>query len=158
MTADSGTRGRPGRAAYAVAAVTIGLLAAGCGAVPHMTASAGDPQRGKPLFKTHCGSCHTLANAGTSGVIGPNLDTTFGIVRAQGFAESTIRDVVRGQIAYPETETATGTPGMPADIVTGQDAKDVADYVAQCAQLPAQDAADIGVDVATGSSNSAACK
>jgi cbb3-type cytochrome c oxidase subunit III len=29
---------------------------------------------GKGLFKTNCGSCHTLADAGTSGTTGPNLD------------------------------------------------------------------------------------
>ena len=102
-----------------------------------------------PSSRSTAGSATRWPSAETSGIVGPNLDTTFGIVRAQGFDESTIRDVVRGQIAYPETETATGGPGMPANIVTGQDADDVADFVAQCAQLPAQDAADIGVDVGT---------
>jgi mono/diheme cytochrome c family protein len=29
---------------------------------------------GKGLFKTNCGSCHTLADAGTAGTVGPNLD------------------------------------------------------------------------------------
>jgi mono/diheme cytochrome c family protein len=29
---------------------------------------------GKGLFKTNCGSCHTLADAGTAGTTGPNLD------------------------------------------------------------------------------------
>jgi mono/diheme cytochrome c family protein len=29
---------------------------------------------GKTVFTTNCGSCHTLAEAGTSGTIGPNLD------------------------------------------------------------------------------------
>jgi mono/diheme cytochrome c family protein len=29
---------------------------------------------GKTVFTTNCGSCHTLAAAGTSGKIGPNLD------------------------------------------------------------------------------------
>jgi mono/diheme cytochrome c family protein len=28
----------------------------------------------KSLFTTNCGSCHTLADAGTSGTVGPNLD------------------------------------------------------------------------------------
>ncbi len=31
-------------------------------------------ERGKDLFVTNCGSCHTLAAAGTEGVVGPNLD------------------------------------------------------------------------------------
>jgi mono/diheme cytochrome c family protein len=146
MVEERTSRRRPSRAFYALAAVLVAFLTAGCGAVAHMSADDGNPAQGKPLFKTHCGACHTLASAGTSGIVGPNLDTTFGIVRAQGFDESTIRDVVRGQIAYPETETAEGGPGMPANLVTGQDARDVADFVAECAQLPAQDAKDIGVD------------
>jgi outer membrane protein assembly factor BamB len=29
---------------------------------------------GKSLFASNCGSCHTLADAGTSGTVGPNLD------------------------------------------------------------------------------------
>jgi mono/diheme cytochrome c family protein len=141
------------RIGLALAAVLVALLTAGCGAVAHMSADDGDPARGKEIFKMPtldgqpgCGTCHTLANAGTVGTVGPNLDTTFGIVRAQGFDVSTIRDVVRGQIAYPETETAEGTTGMPANLITGQDARDVADYVAECAQLPAQDAKDAGFD------------
>ena len=145
----------PRRTGLAVVSVAVAFLAAGCGAVPHMTADDGDPARGKEIFKMPtldgqpgCGTCHTLANAGTTGTVGPNLDTTFGIVRAQGFDVSTIRDVVRGQIAYPETKTAEGKTGMPADLVTGQDARDVADYVAECAQLPAQDAKDAGFEPA----------
>jgi cbb3-type cytochrome c oxidase subunit III len=34
-------------------------------------AGGNDP---KLLFQANCGSCHTLADAGTSGTIGPNLD------------------------------------------------------------------------------------
>src|SRR5262249_40567951 len=33
-------------------------------------------------------------------------------------------------------ETATGAPGMPQNLVTGQDADDVATYVAKCAAVP----------------------
>jgi mono/diheme cytochrome c family protein len=29
---------------------------------------------GAQLFKSNCGSCHTLSAAGTSGAVGPNLD------------------------------------------------------------------------------------
>jgi len=29
---------------------------------------------GKDIFLANCGSCHTLADAGTNGTIGPNLD------------------------------------------------------------------------------------
>lgn len=37
-------------------------------------AQVGGGTDGKGLFKTNCGSCHTLAEAGTSGTVGPNLD------------------------------------------------------------------------------------
>ena len=120
-------------------AVAIAFVATGCGAVAHMTATEGSASDGRPLFKQQCGACHTMKNAETQGVIGPNLDDVFGIVRTDAngsFNESTIRDVVRGQIAYPETETATGGTGMPANLVTGQQADDVAQYVAQCAGVP----------------------
>ena len=34
----------------------------------------GNPTAGATIFKTNCGACHTLAAAGTSGTVGPNLD------------------------------------------------------------------------------------
>jgi mono/diheme cytochrome c family protein len=117
----------------------IAILGAGCGAVNIVT--SGDPATGKALFETKCGSCHTLADAGTKGTIGPNLDDAFVYVKKQGFKEQSIRDVVRGQIAYSEADPGTGTatapnPGMPPNIVTGQDARDVAVYVAKCSAVP----------------------
>ena len=48
-----------------------------------------------------CGSCHTLADAGTTGKVGPDLDAAFGPSREQGLEESTVRQVVRDQIHYP---------------------------------------------------------
>lgn len=40
------------------------------------TEGQGDPAAGKEVFLTvaACGSCHTLADAGTKGAVGPNLD------------------------------------------------------------------------------------
>jgi cbb3-type cytochrome c oxidase subunit III len=120
----------------AVASLAAGLAAAGCGSVAADVEQVGSPASGKPLFVQHCGTCHTLADAGSKGVIGPNLDEAFGNVRKQGYAETTIRDVVRGQIAYPTSEPVTGEPGMPANLVKGDDAADVAAYVASVAGLP----------------------
>jgi len=112
--------------------VTAALLAAGCGSVG-FSEGTGDRTKGKELFTQKCGSCHTLADAGTKGQIGPNLDYAFLASRRDGLGESTIVQVVRGQIAYAITETSTGAPGMPADLVVGQDADDVASYVASVA-------------------------
>jgi mono/diheme cytochrome c family protein len=105
----------------------VALAASGCGAVKKV--SSGDPSNGKLLFTEKCGSCHVLADAKTQGTTGPNLDDAFGSDKAQGFSLQTMTDVVRGQIAYPEKP-------MPPNLVTGQDADDVAVYVAKCAANP----------------------
>jgi len=119
----------------AAAVLLAGLAATGCGSVA-ADREPGSASGGKQLFTEKCGSCHTLADAGTRGVIGPDLDQAFGNVRDQGYDETTIRDVVRGQIAYPTSEPVTGDPGMPANLVTGDAAADVAAYVASVAGLP----------------------
>jgi len=118
------------RAAFAALAVATAALVSGCGAVDHMSASEGDPSNGKTLFSQKCASCHVLADANAKGTIGPSLDAAFASVRLQKFDESTIRDVVRGQIAYPEEP-------MPAELVVGDDADDVAAYVGKCGGVPA---------------------
>ena len=125
-------RGLAGACAVLIAA----LAASACGTTGLSEAGSGDTTRGKELFKSKCGQCHTLADAGTKGVIGPNLDDAFRQSRADGLGVGTIRSVVRGQISYAVEEPTTGSPGMPADIVTGDDAESVAAYVASVASLP----------------------
>ena len=130
------TPARPNRRALTIAIAAIAavvLLGAGCGETVGYTEGTGDKANGKELFTAKCGSCHTLADAGTTGTIGPNLDDAFAESRRNGLGESTFVQVVRDQIAYAIEETSTGAPGMPADIVTGQDADDVASYVASVA-------------------------
>ena len=125
--------GRLWRPSALLAGVAAGvLLLTGCGSVGHSDGT-GDRAKGKALFTAKCGSCHTLADAGTKGQIGPNLDYAFLASRRDGLGQSTFVQVVRGQIAYPISNTATGSPGMPANIVEGQDAEDVASYVAAVA-------------------------
>jgi len=130
------------RRRHAVALVLLGLAAAlglaACGDTVGYSNGTGDKIRGKELFTKGCGSCHTLADAGTTGKIGPNLDYAFVQSRIDGLGEETILQVVRGQIAYPVTTPSTGAPGMPANIYEGQDAEDVASYVASVAGLDAE--------------------
>jgi mono/diheme cytochrome c family protein len=134
-----GSRGLAG----ACAAIIAALAATGCGTTGLSEAGAGDTTRGKELFKEKCGQCHVLADARTPGVIGPNLDDAFRQARADGLGEGTIRSVVRGQISYPVEEPPTGATGMPADIVTGDDAESVAEYVASVAALPVRAEPDV---------------
>jgi len=123
----------------------VAVLAAGCGTGG--VASAGQPpdtQSGGDLFKASCGSCHTLSAAGTSGTIGPNLDNAFAADVKQGYPQSSIENVVLDQIRLGSGPLATYTTikngkgftpqtPMPANLVKGQDAIDVAAYVASVA-------------------------
>ena len=132
------TRGR-GLAAVAVAALLVG--ASGC----QLKSSGDNLVAGKTNFVAKCGSCHTLKRAGTTGVVGPNLDQAFQQARASGFGQSTFKGVVYRQILQPNSrpqyDPVSGKQGaqMPANLVTGGDARDVAAYVASVVAKPGKD-------------------
>ena len=81
--------------------------------------AGGDPAAGKQVFlgAGGCGSCHTLADAGTSGTIGPNLDDS------QPSFELAVDRVTNGAGAMPAFE---GT-------LTEQQSQYVAAYVSTAA-------------------------
>ena len=89
---------------------------------------------GKTLFVQKCGSCHALDRAGTKGRQGPDLDEAFGPSRRDGLGEDTVAGVAERQIANVRKSST-----MPEDLVTGEDAKDVAAYVAMVAGQPGKD-------------------
>jgi mono/diheme cytochrome c family protein len=74
---------------------------------------------GKQLFKRTCSSCHTLGAVQARGVTGPNLDTIGRVTPER--VKSAIR--IGG----------TGQGRMPANLLSGEDADLVADYVSQTA-------------------------
>jgi mono/diheme cytochrome c family protein len=90
--------------------------------------------QGKILFQKNCGSCHTLAHANTTGTTGPNLDDAFYQDRADGVKSTSIQGLVDYWIRYPNTEGV-----MPHGILQGQDAQDVAAYIAAVAAKPGVD-------------------
>jgi mono/diheme cytochrome c family protein len=130
-------RSRRGRATLlpliVAAAGLIGL--AGCD-----TNENADLDRGRDLFVAQCGTCHALAQAGTGATVGPDLDAAFADARSSGMDNDTIEGVVQSQIANPrtveESDPQYDKTFMPADLVTGQDAEDVAAYVASVAGVP----------------------
>ena len=93
--------------------------------------TSGDTSKGKQLFTQKCASCHTLADAKSTGTIGPNLDDAFSSDKDQGFSEQTMADIVRGQIAYADPEGP-----MTPNLVRGSDADSVSLYIAKCAGNP----------------------
>jgi len=105
---------------------------------------------GKVAFIQQCGACHTLAHAGTKGIIGPNLDDVFAASIQDGLGRSAIEGVVHGQVLNPNPNGV-----MPSGLVHGSNCvvpgsntaapsraaciDDIAAYVSQVADLPGQD-------------------
>jgi cytochrome c5 len=76
-------------------------------------------RRGRELFGRTCNQCHTLAAAGTYGRTGPNLDELKP-------PKSLVLDaILNGR--------ARGSGRMPARLLQGKDAEDVAAFVARVA-------------------------
>jgi cbb3-type cytochrome c oxidase subunit III len=111
----------------------MALAVTGCG-----NNSKTDTANGKNLFIAKCGGCHTMARAGTAGTSGPDLDDAFRRARKDGM-ESTIRGVVDQQIKHPSQNLYPSSLVMPPNLVTGEDAADVAAYVAFAAANPGKD-------------------
>src|SRR5215218_7663482 len=100
---------------------------------------------GKQAFVAKCGSCHTLKRAGTTGVTGPNLDEAFQQARSTGFGQSTFKGIVYRQILEPnrtpqiDPKTGKTLPEMPAKLDEGEDARNVAAYVASAVSKSGED-------------------
>lgn len=83
---------------------------------------AASDEETRALFATNCGSCHTLARAGTDGVVGPNLDKLLGMGTPEGNYERVLGAIENG---------ISGR--MPAGILAGAQAEEVADFVSRTA-------------------------
>jgi mono/diheme cytochrome c family protein len=85
----------------------------------------------RELFRTNCGSCHTLARAGTDGVVGPNLD--------ERLAANVTGPPDPAQVEATQTRVLTaiqqgvGDGAMPAGILESTNAVEVANFVARVA-------------------------
>ncbi|HET8528678.1 MAG TPA: cytochrome c [Gaiellaceae bacterium] len=97
------------RAAAAVAAV---LVLAGCGGA-RSGRGGPPPTSAETTFVRSCGDCHALAAAGTHGSAGGDLD------RLRPSAAAVLRAI------------RTGPGAMPRDLVGGDEARLVANYVAR---------------------------
>jgi cytochrome c553 len=75
-------------------------------------------QEGKAMFRQSCWSCHSLAAVDAQGVTGPNLD------ELAPDRERVLNAIKRG---------GTGDGRMPANLLEGEDAENVASYVAKVA-------------------------
>lgn len=125
-------QGRGGRRAV-VGAVVLAFLGFGVALPTYVIAKNKDSKeagrqgipltasekKGQQIFGVRCNECHTLAAANTAGRVGPNLD------QLRPPASLVLDAVSNGR------KRGIGT--MPAKIVQGEDAKDVAAFVAKVA-------------------------
>jgi plastocyanin len=111
------------------------MLAAGCG----LTEDEPDLVAGKTQFAEKCAACHILERAGATGTQGPNLDEAFRQAIADGMERSGIKGAVKSQIDTPARVSERDPIYMPADLVTGRDAENVAAYVAEAVARPGED-------------------
>ena len=87
---------------------TGGQTTGGGGQTTGGGAPTGDPAAGKTVFMSNgCGSCHTLAEAGGSGTVGPDLDQVL---------KGKSPDFIHQSIIDPNAEIA---PGFPPGVMPG---------------------------------------
>jgi mono/diheme cytochrome c family protein len=130
------SRGRPSRTGRRVVVAAVAIVVVGLGvAVPlavglvngddhaknapggvDLTASEAS---GRATFAKYCSTCHTLRASNAVGKVGPNLDVLHP-------PKGLILDAIKNG-------RARGQGQMPAGVVDGQDAQDVAAYVAAVA-------------------------
>jgi hypothetical protein len=88
-------------------------------------------QVGRELFGEHCAVCHTLAADNAVGKIGPNLD------QLRPSEAIVLHTLANGCLQKPVTPgsgtTCLGYGTMPADIVQGPQARDIAAFVSRVA-------------------------
>jgi mono/diheme cytochrome c family protein len=113
-----------------VALVATVLVISGCGTTNP------DIARGRVLFTKKCGVCHTLAQAGTTATIGPNLDDAFAAAREVGMDGATVEGVVKAQVDSPRPANGNPSASMPAHVVEGSDLDDIAAYLGKYAGVP----------------------
>src|ERR1700761_9769922 len=95
--------------------VPIGALVAAVVVISGCGTTNPDIARGRVLFTKDCGVCHTLAQAGTTAKIGPNLDDAFAAAReAGGFDGATVEGVGKAQVDNPRPSNGNPAASMPA--------------------------------------------
>jgi mono/diheme cytochrome c family protein len=118
----------PRRLLLALALPAAALAVSACGEHGIQLASSDPNYKGAEIFNQRCGGCHTLAAAGTEGSAtnvrtrerkdGPNFNQR----------HESVKDVL-----YAIRNGGFSSGPMPQDIVTGQEADEVARFVAKYA-------------------------
>ncbi len=121
-------------AALAALVLAIGYLAFSKEGSEEATAVPVEPadEQAADIFATNCGTCHTLAAAGTDGVVGPDLDEILPTAPPGGSDDAEANEqAYEGVYSRVLNAIVCGLEGrMPAGILQDEDAEEVAAFVA----------------------------
>jgi len=130
-----------------VAAITL-LAAAGgisaCGSQGISVSKSSPYYRGAVLFRDHCSGCHTLAVVGAQGSATSIKDR----VRTNG-PNFNIRKENMEQVLYAIRNGGFSGAIMPENLVVGDDAQDIAKFLAKYSGLQAQHVPSVNITLST---------
>ncbi len=132
-----------------LAAGTIALLAcavalAACGSQEIQIAKTSPYRKGAELFLEHCSGCHTLAVVGAEG----SATETSNRVKTNG-PNFNLRKEDEQQVLYAIRNGGFSGAIMPENVVVGEDAKEVAQFLAKYSGLQAQKVPSTSITLST---------
>jgi mono/diheme cytochrome c family protein len=128
--------------ATALLALAGGISA--CGSQGISVPKSSPYYRGAVLFRDHCSGCHTLAVVGAEGSATSIKDR----VKTNG-PNFNIRKENEEQVLYAIRNGGFSGAIMPENLVVGDDAKDIAKFLAQYSGLQAQHVPSVNITLST---------
>lgn len=137
---------RPPVKILAVAATLLALAGgiSACGSQGISVPKTSPYYRGAVLFRDHCSGCHTLAVVGAEGSATSIKDR----VKTNG-PNFNIRKENEEQVLYAIRNGGFSGAIMPENLVVGDDAKDIAKFLAQYSGLQAQHVPSVNITLST---------
>jgi hypothetical protein len=124
-------------AASLVAAIAVAFVVSACGTnhvgVPKSDPAYASDSQAAALFNQRCGGCHTLSYAGTHGS-GQN-PRTYESINGPNFNVRCERPAIR--VLYAIENGGFSGAYMPQNIVVGEQAREIADFISRYAGLKA---------------------
>jgi mono/diheme cytochrome c family protein len=131
-------------AATTMALLACALLLGACGSQEIKVAKTSPYHKGAVLFLDHCSGCHTLAVVGAEG----SATVISNRVKTNG-PNFNIRKENVEQVLYAIRNGGFSGAIMPENVVVGQDAQDVAEFLAKYSGLEAEKVPSVNITLST---------
>jgi cytochrome c551 len=131
-------------AATTIAVLACAVLLGACGSQEIQLAKTSPYHKGAQLFLDHCAGCHTLAVVGAEG----SATEISNRVKTNG-PNFNIRKEDVEQVLYAIRNGGFSGAIMPENIVVGEDAQDVAEFLAKYSGLKAEKVPTTNITLST---------